>query len=158
MAEKPRTGGIESWTGGVVMVYGVAIGNALTALAKGQTSADKLVLLRDQTRAIVGAQGDLVAALKELDAEIARRGTGAKAAPAPASERFVAQIDGLALPDKVKTEIEQSLQKTVMAEIAKLDTGGDMVASPLSQIRAFGPGLGWRTPGIAIVARNLNIR
>jgi len=150
MAEK-------SYAGTVVALYGVAIGNALSALSKGQTSADELVALRDQTQAIVGAQGDLIAALKELDAEIARRG-GAKAAPAPASERFVAQIDGLALPDKLKAEIEQSLQKAVMPEIAKLDTGGDMVASPLSQIKAFGPGLGWHTPGIAIVARHLNIR
>ena len=44
------------------------------------------------------------------------------------------------------------------AEIAKLDTGGDMVASPLSAIKAFGPGIGWHTPGIAIVAKQLNIR
>ncbi len=148
----------KSFPGTVVAVYGIAIGNALAALAKGQTSADELVMLRDQTRAIVGAQGDLLAALKELDAEITRRGTGAKAAPAPASERFVAQIDGLALSDKVKAEIEQALQKAVMTEIAKLDSGGDMVPSPLSQIRAFGPGLGWHTPGLAIVARNLNMR
>lgn len=149
MAEK-------SFPGAVIALYGMAIGNALSALSKGQTSADELVMLRDQAKAIVDAQGDLVAALKELDAEIARRG-GIKAAPAPPSERFVAQIDGLVLSDKMKAEIEQSLQKAVMAEIAKLDTRGDMVASPLSQIKSFGPGLGWRTPGIAIIARNLNI-
>ena len=40
----------------------------------------------------------------------------------------------------MKSDIEQALQKAVMAEIAKLDTRGDMVASPLSQIKAFGPG------------------
>ena len=139
----------KSFPATVVAVYGIAIGNALAALAKGPTSAEELLMLRDQTRAIVGAQGDLVAALKELDAEIARRGTGAKAAPAPASERFVAQIDGLALPDKVKAEIEQSLQKAVMAEIAKLDTGGDMVASPLSRIKRL-PGNGGQTDGLYI--------
>ena len=149
MAEK-------SYPGGMIALYGVAIGNALSALGKGHASVDDLLALRDQAKAIVDAQGDLVAALRELDAEIARRG-GAKAAPAPASERFVAQIDGLALPYKVKAEIEQALQKAVMAEIAKLDTHGDMIASPLSQIKAFGPGLGWHTPGIAIVARALNI-
>jgi hypothetical protein len=33
-----------------------------------------------------------------------------------------------------------------------------MVASPLSTIKSFGLGLGSRTPGIAIVTRNLNIR
>jgi hypothetical protein len=119
----------QSFPGSIIALYGVAIGNALSALGKGLTSADQLVMLRDQARAIADGQGDLVAALKDLDAEIARRG-GAKAAPAPASERFVAQIDGFAFPDKLKAEIEQSLQKAVMTEIAKLDTGGDMIASP----------------------------
>ena len=145
---------VKSGTGGMQLLYGVSIGDAL---AKGQTSADELVMLRDQTKAIVDAQGDLVTALRELDAEIDRRG-GAKAAPSPTSERFVAQIDGLTLSDKLKSDIEKELQASVMREIAKLDTRGDMVASPLSQIKAFGPGLGSRTPGIAIVARNLNIR
>lgn len=145
-----------SFAGGMIALYGVAIGNALSSMSKGQTSIDELIVLRDQAKAIVDAQGDLVAALRELEAEIGRRG-GAKSAPEPASERFVAQIDGLALPDKVKGEIEQALQKAVMAEIAKIDTGGDMVASPLARIKAFGPGIGWHTPGIAIVARNLNI-
>ena len=142
---------IKSRTGGMQLLYGVTIGDAL---AKGQASADELVMLRDQTKAIVDAQGDLVAALKELEAEIDRRG-GAEAAPPPASERFVAQIEGLTLSDKVKSEIEKELQTSVMKEIAKLDTRGDMVASPLAQIKAFGPGFGSHTPGIAIVARNL---
>lgn len=149
MAEK-------SVAGGMIALYGIAIGNALNNLTKGQTSIDDLIMLRDQAKAIVESQGDLIAALRELEAEIGRRG-GAKVAPEPASERFVAQIDGVAIPDKLKADIEQALQKTVMAEIAKLDTGGDMIASPLSAIKAFGPGIGWRTPGIAIVARKLNI-
>lgn len=150
MAEK-------SYPGGMIALYGVAIGNALSNLTKGQTSVDDLVMLRDQTKAVVAAQGDLVAALAALETEITRRG-GAKAAPEPASERFVAQIDGLALSDKAKADIEQMLHRAVMAEIAKLDTKGDMVASPLSQIKAFGPGFGSHTPGIAIVDRALNIR
>ena len=54
----------------------------------------------------------------------------------------------------MKCEIEKELQTSVMKEIAKLDTRGDMVASPLAQIKAFGPGFGSHTPGIAIVARN----
>jgi hypothetical protein len=149
MAEK-------SFAGGVIALYGVAIGNALSSLSKGQASVDQLVMLRDQAKAIVAAQGDLVAALRELEAEIARRG-GTKAAPEPASERFVAQIDGLNLPDKAKADVEQALQKAVMAEIAKIDTKGDMVASPLAKIGPFGFGLGSHTAGIAIVARNLNI-
>lgn len=149
MAEK-------SFPGGMIALYGVAIGNALLH-SKGQTSVDDLIALRDQTKMIVDAQGDLVAALRELDAEIDRRG-GAKAAPPPPSERFVAQIDGLALPDKAKADIEQALQKAVMAEIAKLDTHGDMVVSPLSQIKAFGLGLGGRTPGLVAFRRDLNLR
>lgn len=110
--------------------YGIAIGNALS---KSTTPMDELVALRDRAREIVNAQGDLAAAVKALDAEIAGRGT-AKEAP-PAGERFVAQIEGLALPAKLKAEIEQSLQKAVMAEIAKIDTGGDLVATPLSKAR-----------------------
>lgn len=149
MAEK-------SFPGAMMMAYGLAIAHVLSAQRKGQTSTEELVALRDQAKATVDAQGDLVAALRELDAEIARRG-GAKAAPEPAGERFVAQIDGLALPDKAKADIEQALHQAVMAEIAKIDTKGDMIASPLSQIKAFGPGLGSHTPGIAIVARHLNI-
>ena len=148
---------IPSFAGGMIALYGIAIGNALNNLAKGQTSIDDLIMLRDQAKAIVESQGDLVSALRELEAEIARRG-GAKAAPEPPSERFVAQIDGVAIPDKLKADIEQALQKAVMVEIAKLDTGGDMIASPLSAIKAFGPGIGWHTPGIAIVARKLNIK
>jgi uncharacterized protein GlcG (DUF336 family) len=150
---------VKSGTGGMVALYGVAIGDALAAHAKGKIPVDELLMLRDQTKAIVDAQGDLVAALRELDAEIVRRGAGAKAASTAASERFVAQIDGFALPDKVKAELEQALQKAVMTEIAKLDTGGDMVASPLSQIKAFGFGGGRHTPGIVIAPQNfLNVR
>jgi hypothetical protein len=77
--------------GGMMMPYGVAIGNALS---KAATSTDELLALRDHARAIVDAQGDLVAALKTLDAEIDNRGAG-KAASAPV-ERFVADRGGRA--------------------------------------------------------------
>lgn len=147
----------KSFPAGMIALYGVAIGNALSSLSKGQASAEDLVMLREQAKAIVDAQGDLVAALHELDAEIARRG-GSKAAPEPAGERFVAQIDGLSLPVKAKADVEQALHHAVMAEIAKIDSKGDMIASPLSKIAAFGPGLGSHTPGIAIVAKQLNLK
>jgi hypothetical protein len=143
----------KSSEGGMVALYGVAIGDALSPTKKEQTPTDKLVMLRDHASAIVSTQGDLVAALRDLEAEIARRG-GGKAAPVATSERFIAQIDGLALSDKLKGEIEQALQKAVMAEIAKIDKGGDMVASPLSQIQAFGSGIGGHTAGIVIAARD----
>src|SRR5205823_836005 len=57
-ATKPKPG-LPSFPGGMQMVYGIGIGDALAALAKDQASADDLVALRDQARAIVGAQGDL---------------------------------------------------------------------------------------------------
>jgi uncharacterized protein DUF1843 len=144
----------KSIPGGMMMPYGVAIGDALS---RTDTSTDELVALRDSAHAIVSAQGDLVAALKALDAEIGDRGAGT-AASTPAVERFVAQIDGVPLPDVVKAEIEQAIQQAVSAEIARIDTGGDMVATPLSAIRAFGGGPGSRTPGLYLVNRKLDIR
>jgi hypothetical protein len=124
--------------------YGIAIGNALNALRKGQASVDEVMALRDQVQAIVSAQGDLSAALKDIDAEIQRQGAGPKAPPPPPSERFVAQIDGLDLSDAVKLKIEAALHEAVMAEIAKLDTGGDLVASPLSRAKGLTSVLGGR--------------
>jgi hypothetical protein len=111
--------------------YGLAIGNALS---KSAVPMDELIALRDRARELIGVQGDLVAAVKALDAEIASRGA-TKSAPPPADERFVVQLEGLALPDSAKAEIEHSLQTAVMAEIAKIDTGGDMVATPLSKAK-----------------------
>src|SRR5437773_1179995 len=143
----------KSIPGGMMMPYGVAIGNALN---RPDASTDELLALREQAHAIVSAQGDLVAALKALEAEIGDRGAGKAAAPAV--ERFVAQIEGATLPDPVKAEIEQAIQRAVSAEIAKIDTAGDMVATPLSSIRDFGLGLGSRTPGLYLVSRNLGIR
>jgi hypothetical protein len=153
-ARKARAG-LPSFPGGMQMVYGIGIGDALAAVAKGRASADDLVALRDQARAIVGAQGDLVAAVKALDAEIARRGATAPASPVV--ERFVAEIDGVALPAKVKDEIEKAIKQVVAVEIAKIDTGGDMVETPLSKLGKFGSGIGARTPGRYLVNKNLNL-
>src|SRR5438552_3521764 len=139
---------------GMMMPYGVAIGNALS---RADASTDELVALRDQAHAIVSAQGDLVAALKALEAEIDGRSAG-KAASTAAVERFVAQVEGVALPGGVKAEIEQAIQKAVSAEIATIDTGGDMVATPLSAIRDFGVGIGAHTPVLYLVSRKLDIR
>jgi hypothetical protein len=145
----------QSNPGGMMMPYGVAIGNALS---RADASTEELLALRDQAQAIVGAQGDLVAALKALDAAIDGRTPATKATATPAVERFVAQIEGVALPEAVKAEIDQAIQKAVSAEIAKIDTGGDMVATPLSAMRDFGGGFGSRTPGLYLVSRKLNIR
>lgn len=154
MAETTK-GGLASFPAGMQMLYGGGIGDALAAFADGRASADDLVSLRTHASAIVDAQGDLVAALKALDAEIAKRGT-AKAAPAAASvERFVAEIGGVVLPDNVKDEIEQAIQKAVAAEVAKIDTRGDLVEAPLAKIASFGAGIGGRIRGRYLVNKNL---
>jgi len=152
---KPAKPGLASFPAGMQMVYGIGIGDALAAVAKGRGSAADLVALRDHARAIVGAQGDLVAALKALDSEIAKRGPAAAAAPVV--ERFVAQLDGVALPAKVKDEIEQAIQKAVATEIARIDTRGDMVETPLSKLGKFGNGIGARTRGRYLVSKNINL-
>jgi hypothetical protein len=142
MAEK-------SVAGGVVPPYGIAIGNALS---KGSASIDELLALRDHARDIVGAQGDLVAALKALDAEIASHGLSAKAAP-PAEERFIAQIEGLTIPAGAKKDIEQAIQQAVMAELAKLDMAGDLVVTPLSQAKLqpfTTPAFPWPVMGLMV--------
>ena len=144
MAEK-------SFASGVALPYGIAIGNALS---KGGASTDELLALRTHARDIVSAQGDLIAALKALDAEIANRSAGTKAAP-PAEERFVAQIEGLTISADAKMEIEQAIQQAVLAELAKLDTRGDFVATPLSQAKDLSflsPGRLW-PPVMGLVIR-----
>jgi hypothetical protein len=151
-------GRLSSFPAGMQMVYGVGIGDALAAVAAGHASPDDLVPLREHASAIVSAQGDLVAALKELDAEIAKRAPATKATPAAvASERFVAEIGGVALPDKVKDEIEHAIQKAVATQLAKIDTGGDLIEAPLSKIASFGAGIGARIRGRYLVNKNINL-
>lgn len=131
--------------------YGIGIGNALS---KRSTTTEELIAWRHRAREIVGAQGDLVAALKALETEIARRDRKVKAAPWT-GEKFVVQIEGLMIPSPVIEEVEMAIEKAVLAEIAKLDAGGDVVATPLSQVRSFGSGLGTRTPGRYISLKSM---
>lgn len=58
-------------SGGNVKPYGVAISDALK---DPKSSLDQLNALRDSARALLKVTGDLPAALKKLEAEIARRG------------------------------------------------------------------------------------
>jgi len=141
----------KSVTNANIAPYGIGIGNALS---KSTTTMEELVAWRDRARAVAGAQGDLVAALKALNAEIARRGADGKVAPS-AGERFVAQVEGLAIPAATTKEIEDAIERAVLREIAKLDSGGDFVATPLSQIRSFGSGPGGRTLGRYITPKSL---
>jgi hypothetical protein len=145
MAEK-------SYPSGTMLVYGVAIGSAI---ARGNVSTEELLALRSHAKSIVDAQGDLTAALAALDQEIAKRGgpVGAKiseAASAAPGERFVVQIVGLPIPAAAKQNIENTINETVKTAIARLDTGGDLVMTPLSKIKSFGGGLGGATAGIWI--------
>jgi hypothetical protein len=134
-------------------VYGVAIGGAI---ARGSAAIEELVALRSHAQAIVDAQGDVVSALTALDKEIAGRGgpAGAKSAPPEIdvgpSERFIVQILGLPIPPAAKQKIEQVIGETVKTAIARIDTGGDLVATPLSQIESFGAKPGQATGGIWI--------
>lgn len=56
---------------GPVPPYGVAIADALK---DPSTTLQELNAHRDHARAVLAQQGDLAAALKRLEAEIARRG------------------------------------------------------------------------------------
>jgi Domain of unknown function (DUF1843) len=135
--------------GGTVMVYGVAIGNAI---ARSGATIDELLALRSHAKAIVDAQGDLVSALTALDKEIADRGgpAGAKFAslqPTP-GERFVVDVHGLPIAPDAKQRLEAVVNETVKTVLARHDAGGDLVVTPLSQIRSYGAGLGGATAGM----------
>ena len=60
------------------------------------------------------------------------------------------QILGLPIPPAAKQKIEQVIGETVKTAIARIDTGGDLVATPLSQIKSFGAKPGHATGGIWI--------
>lgn len=133
---------------GMVMAYGVFIAHALKA--KGVT-VQELAILRDQVRATVEAQGDLVQGLADLDKAIGERGgeAGAKSLastsgtgePAAASgiglpRRFLLQVLGLSLPDEAVQAIEKRLADVALEEIAKIDNSRELVATPLSEVKA----------------------
>jgi hypothetical protein len=65
----------------------------------------------------------------------------------PAQAVFVAQIEGVTLPDKLKADIEQSLHAAVMAEVAKIDTKGDLAVTPLSKAKLLPSIVGSPFPG-----------
>lgn len=143
-------------SGGMMMLYGVMISDALRA--KGVTLPE-LVILRDQVQAVVSAQGNLLEGLGALEAEIARRsvGTGTKgeppAAPAVTSPRFVLHLLDLDLPASAVERIEQRIGELALEEIAKLDTKGDYALTPLSGMKAWGGGWGGHTAGMVAEKR-----
>ncbi len=129
----------QAFAGGMQMLYGVLIRDALQ-----QKGADtqELAALSDQARAALLSQADLQRAVEELDREIARR-SGAKGGGE--AERFVIEAIGLGLSAEVRRRLESRLKDVVLEELAGVDTGGDLVATPLSDLKAFPGG----HPGLA---------
>ncbi|WP_315736084.1 MULTISPECIES: DUF1843 domain-containing protein [unclassified Bradyrhizobium] len=140
----------EGVPGGVVPLYGLAIGNAL---ASGGITLDELVTLRSHAKAIVDAQGDLVSAVNALDEEIVKRGgqaaaKGAAPVEVVPSERFTVQITGLPIEPQARQSIEQAVNNAVKAAVAAHDSGGDLKITALSQIQSFGGTHGGATAGL----------
>jgi hypothetical protein len=154
MATGDQDKGIGS--GGMMMLYGVMIGDALRA--KGVTLPE-LVILRDQVQAVVSAQGNLLAGLGALEAEIAQRSVDAgikgepPAATAVTSPRFVLQLLELDLPASDIERIEKRIGELALEELAKLDTRGDYALTPLSGMKAWGGGWGGHTAGMVAQKR-----
>jgi hypothetical protein len=121
---------------GMMLAYGMAIGQALF---RGGAKDDELLALRDQANEMLRTQGDLAAAVAALDDEIAKRGgaTAKRAPPAPPESRFLIHLT-LPLPPERRARLEQAINKVVLEELAGFDTKGDLVATPLSEIKAFG--------------------
>ena len=70
-------------------------------------------------------------------------------------ERFVVQTVGLTISSDAKLKIEQAINDAVKATLARHDAG-PVAITPLSQIKAFGAGLGGATAGM--IARIEKIR
>lgn len=141
-------------SGGVIALYGVWVAQALRT--KG-VSVEELKVLRDQVHAVVSTQGDLGAALAELDREIEKRGGdkqgGDKGRGGGTAQRFVVHVAGVPLDEGQTGRIEKRLGEVMLEELGRIDNRGDFVATPLSQVETWGAGLGGRTPGIYIQMR-----
>ena len=70
-AEISSRGGSSQGQGGLGLLYGVAI---CDALSDPQTTLERLTELRDQGRRQLDEQGDLAGSLQRLEDEISRRG------------------------------------------------------------------------------------
>jgi Domain of unknown function (DUF1843) len=132
----------KSYPGGMIAVYGVAIGNAL---ANQSSTIDELLTLRSQAQAIVDTHGDLASAVSALDKEIATRG-GPVGATGASPTRFMVQTVGLKIPSAARQKIEQAINDAVKTALARHDA--TPVITPLSQIKSFGAGLGGATAGM----------
>lgn len=126
----------EAVKGGMQMLYGVLIRDALQ---RKDGDLGDLVDLSRQARLMLLLQPDLARAVEELEAEIARR-SGRKGVPG--SEKFVVETVGLTLTPEVRERIQQRFREAALEELARLDTGGDLTATPLSEVKGFPGGHG----------------
>lgn len=129
----------------IMILYGVAIGDAL---ARKNRNVDELIELRNQANVLLGNYGDLASAVKELDAEIEKSG-GASKSVESSSNRFAIVVDGLPLSKSILATIEDKIRELVLSEVAKTDFKGDLIATPLSEIKTFG-GMGGATMGLIV--------
>jgi hypothetical protein len=138
---------VKGFPSGQFLIYGAAIGNALH---HGTATLEELVALRDNTKAIIDSQGDLRSALQALDTEIGKRSAGTSPSP---SERFVIQLDNILVDADGRKKMEHALNEALRTSIASLDSQGDLIATPLSELTTFGAGLGGATAGAWIRTR-----
>jgi len=129
---------------GTVALYGVAIGYALE---KGDVATSELLELRKRARALISDQGNLVDALIALEGEISKREDTPASVIAGSgediqSEKFVIYLPTIGLQPDVREHIQVQLQNVVLNELAKIDTGGSLKATPLSEIKFWGDGYG----------------
>jgi uncharacterized protein DUF1843 len=111
----------EASPGGMILLYGTAIGDAL---ARGQASLEELLALRTSAQTLIEGQGDLKAAVESLDKEIARRGGAAGAQPF-ASEARTASPEAMPAETRAASRVTlEDLLGTVATAVQRATTPG----------------------------------
>lgn len=131
MADSDR---IKALPGGMVQLYGVAIGDALY---KGDAPTEDLLKLRQQTRETLAQFGDLHSALNDIEKELSKRGAEAKDGPVT-DHHFYVRISGFLMGDAKKSEIENKIGELIAEAMATVDTGGVGKITPFSSINSYG--------------------
>lgn len=143
MAEGPKPTGM-------VLMYGAAIGYALM---KGDVPTKELIELKQQAEGLVSDHGNLHEALAALEDEISRRKDAppaAKSGPAPSAEKFVIDLPEIGLSADQRNAMQARLRDAVLSELAKIDTGGDLTATALSELKYWSQGDGGTTAGMIV--------
>lgn len=135
---------------GMVLMYGAAIG---FALMKGDVPTEELVELRQQAKNLVSEQGSLHEALTALEDEISKRKDAPparKGRPELSGEKFVIDLPDIGLTAAQRDSLQARLRDVVLEELAAVDTGGDLTATALSDLKFWGPGDGGTTAGMIV--------